>query len=458
VARSLPQTLPWWPQSTHGDAPFLVDAAGVVDHRRVFEEALALRVDGSFASVVSSRCDRRSIVEIVACWLRGSAALVLDEREPATLRASTERLAAALPRSAWSAATVEERCAVVLRTSGSSGTPKFAVHRHASLVANALASARRTPFGPGHRWLLSLSPHHIGGLSIIVRAMVGGAAVRLGRGPGGVLDDLRDDADVTHVSLVATQLRRLLASEDRGAVDRRMRSLAAILVGGGPIPAALRSEAIDRGWPVFATYGLTEAASQVSIGPLRRGAPADDAGRPLDGVKVAIDATGEIVVRGPTVFAGYLRETTPGSAAIERPAGGVLRTGDRGRIESDGSLCVEGRLDSMFISGGENIQPEEIESVLRDVPGIEQACVVAIDDPEWQRRPIAFVAGSFAVRDLLRVLDARLPRFKWPDRIHPMPRDDAERAKPRRGELAAAARRGDVAEPLWTRPQRSEPT
>jgi O-succinylbenzoic acid--CoA ligase len=100
----------------------------------------------------------------------------------------------------------------------------------------------------------------------------------------------------------------------------------------------------------------------------------------------------------------------------------------------------------MFITGGENVQPEEIENVLRSVPGIEAAAVIAVEDPVWQWRPIAFVAGRFE-RDALEAALARLPRFKWPDRILEMPAGERERAKPRRSVLAASL----DAPTLWTR-------
>jgi o-succinylbenzoate---CoA ligase len=373
------------------------------------------------------------IAPIIACWMRGVTVILADPRESDEM---LDRRAHALDAPIWVPGPplgLSSRAdqpldlpldtdAVALQTSGSSGEPKWAVHRLRSLLANAEASNRRVPLAEGDSWLLSLSPHHIGGLGIIVRAMVAGAGVYVGASPGAVASDLRSERAITHVSVVATQLRRLL---DEPALDRRLVALRALLLGGGPTPTRWREEALDRGWPLCVTYGLTECASQVTTSLAMRGLDATDAGLPLDGVGVRCDEAGEIHVSGPTVFRGYLDGAT---------VRGEFATGDVGRFDECGRLHVPGRRDAVSISGGENIRPEEIENVLRAIPGITNACVVAVDDPQWVKRPVAFVAGvpSGTTFD---VALAGLPRFKWPDRILRMPAEEAERAKPRRAML-----------------------
>jgi O-succinylbenzoic acid--CoA ligase len=305
-----------------------------------------------------------------------------------------------------------------------------------------LAANARTPFDPGDRWLLSLSPHHIGGLAIVVRAMVGGGTVRIGRGPGAIVEDLKRDASITHCSLVATQLRRAL--DDDECIERMTR-LKAVLLGGGPAPASWRHEAVQRGIPLSATYGMTECASQVTTGLATEEDDADDAGTPLDGVEVRVAGDGEILVRGPSVFAGYFEG---GVLRDARRSDGFFATGDRGRFDERGRLHVLGRKDAMFISGGENIHPEEIENALREVSGVNVVCVVAVDDATFQKRPVAFVAGDFDAGEFERALIARLPRFKWPDRIYAMPEEQAARAKAERGVLATLAS-SETARVLW---------
>lgn len=444
-----------WPNEAFADEPFLVDDAGVLTHRNAARQvaALAATLTPSSRTLIVAEPSVRCALSIIACWSCGSLAVVIDVREPEAQRdaiahdvgATTMVFNETRPESQPAHFDLPlQTLAVALRTSGSTGAPKFAVHRLASLVANARASNARTPFGIGDRWLLSLAPHHIGGLAILVRAMVGGGAVRVGRGAGSVADDLRGDHAITHVSLVGTQLRRLL---DDSAASTRLVRTKAVLLGGGPAPASWRHEAVAIGVPLAATYGLTECASQVTTGVATTGDEADDAGAPLDGVDVHVASDGEILVSGPTVFAGYLRRD---GVSDSRDARGSFATGDLGRIDERGHLHVLGRKDAMFISGGENIHAEEIENVLRDVPGISQACVVAVDDATWQKRPVAFVVGVFESGALERTLAARLPRFKWPDRVYAMPPDEASKSKPSRARLTAIAANNELSS-LWSR-------
>lgn len=450
-----------WPRPEFAHEPFLVTASETISHAAAAGAALRLaerRAERRRLVVADASVD--CMLAIIACWVRGAMAVVVDARAPASAidaiaarcgaaRCGAARTDDAHRASGQSVATPTEFAleshAVALATSGSTSAPKLAVHRMSSLVANALASNERTPFGPGDRWLLSLSPHHVGGLAVLVRAMAGGGAVRLGRGPGAVNDDLRSDDRITHCSVVATQLRRLL---DDPAATARCAAMNAILLGGGPAPAAWRHEAVRRGWPLRATYGLTECASQVTTGVATTSDEADDAGTALAGVALRIADDGEIRVGGPTVFAGYLE----GEAVRDpRDADGFLATGDVGRIDERGHLHVLGRKDAMFVSGGENIRPEEIERVLAGVDGVAHACVVPIEDERWQWRPVAFVAGAFDAARLESALAAELPRFKWPDRVFAMPPAQAMRTKPERAVLARLAQSGELA-PIWTRP------
>ncbi|MBL9119452.1 MAG: AMP-binding protein [Phycisphaerae bacterium] len=438
-----------WPERP--DAPFLWS-----DRLRLTQGAVARHASALAESIpdkkrvlIRTRPDLHGIAPIIACWLRGATAVLTDPRES---EEETSRIATRLNAAVWTPGPPlsisiadpsplrldPDAEAVAIRTSGSSGEPKFAVHRLGSLLANAEASNRRVPFSQEDCWLLSLSPHHVGGLGIVIRAMVASACVHVGQGPGDLAVDLREHRWITHVSVVATQLRRLL---DDPSLDRRIIALRALLLGGGPTPARWRDEALDRGWPLYVTYGLTECASQVTTSLAMRGDDATDAGVPLDGVRVRCDEVGEIHVAGPTLFAGYLESGATSPAAPTECA-----TGDLGRFDERGRLQVLGRRDAMFVSGGENIRPEEIENALRTIPGVSNACVVAVEDSIWVRRPVAFVAGAFDPANVEPVL-AALPRYKWPDRIMAMPFEEAARAKPRRFALAAHV---DLP-PLWTK-------
>jgi len=302
-----------------------------------------------------------------------------------------------------------DRPSTVVFTSGSTGDPKAALHTFGNHYLSAAGSNENIPLAPGDRWLHSLPLYHVGGLSILFRCLLAGAAVALTEPEaslGGSIHGLR----ATHVSLVSTQLLRLLAE------DADLSGLRAALMGGGPIPPSLVDRALARGVPVHTSYGLTEMASQVTTTP--PGASAGElrtAGRALPHREVRVSGAGEILVRGATLFAGYLGE---GGTVLPLEDGGWFRTGDLGELEADGNLTVLGRRDNLFVSGGENVRPEEIEAALSRIPGVEEAVVVPVPDPEFGARPVAFVRRSAGAGDLARALEAVLPRFKIPEAFY----------------------------------------
>jgi o-succinylbenzoate---CoA ligase len=324
-----------------------------------------------------------------------------------------------------------ERPATVIFTSGSTGVPKAALHTFGNHYYNALGSNLNIALGPGHRWLHSLPLYHVGGLSIIFRCLLAGATVALPR-QGATPAEGIAGLGATHVSLVATQLRRLLRE------DAELGGLEAVLMGGGPVPHSLVEEALARGLPVYTSYGLTEMASQVTTTP--PGASPEDlrtAGRVLPNREVSISESGEILVRGQTLFAGYVQ-----GGGLDRPldAGGWFHTRDLGELD-DGYLHVGGRMDNLFISGGENVQPEEIEEALCLLEGVGEAVVVPVPDDEFGARPFAFVRMEDGEPgELARKLEPVLPRYKIPISFHPWPEGARGGMKPDRAALAELAR------------------
>jgi O-succinylbenzoic acid--CoA ligase len=301
------------------------------------------------------------------------------------------------------------RPATVIFTSGSTGTPKAALHTFGNHYLNAAGSNENISLAPGDRWLHSLPLYHVGGLSILFRCLLAGAAIAMPEHGAPIGESVRG-LRATHVSLVSTQLRRLLAEETD------LSGLRAVLMGGGPIPPSLVDRTLARGVPVHTSYGLTEMASQVTTTP--PGASAGElrtAGRALPHREVRVSGAGEIQVRGATLFAGYLRH---GGTDLPLEDGGWFPTGDLGEIDASGNLTVLGRRDNLFVSGGENVRPEEIEDALSRLPGVDEAVVVPVPDPEFGARPVAFVRRSAGAGDLARALEAVLPRFKIPKTFH----------------------------------------
>ena len=289
-------------------------------------------------------------------------------------------------------------------TSGTSGTPRPVELTYGNQLWSAVGSAFNLGVEPTDRWLCCLPLFHVGGLSIVMRSVIYGTAavVHDGFDADRIAASLEGDG-VTVISLVATQLQRLLEA----GVD--LLPLRAVLVGGGPVPAEVLEEALGRGATVVQTYGLTETASQVTtLSPQEAAARIGSAGRPLLTTHLRI-RDGEILVQGPTVAPGVTDED------------GWLHTGDLGRMDDDGFLYVEGRLGDVIITGGENVLPGEVEETLMRHPAVADAAVVGRSDPEWQEAVTAVVVlrepGLASADDLRGHCAAELAGYKVPKRI-----------------------------------------
>ena len=312
----------------------------------------------------------------------------------------------------------------IVFTSGTTGTPKGAQITWLNQYTSATASAQRLGASETDRWLLTLPLYHVGGMAIPFRAALSGAAVvefDLSKGfdAARLMAALTEHA-ITHVSLVPTMLHRLLEAGFAGTPHLRC-----ILLGGAAASPELLERAFAAGLPVAPTYGLTEACSQVATLP-PEAAPRKpgSVGKPLsgttvtivhdDGVSAAPGEIGEIIVRGPTVFAGYLN--APDDRALQN---GVLHTGDLGYLDAEGDLFVVQRRTDLIVTGGENVYPAEVEAVLLQHPAVAQACVVGLPDAEWGQRVAAAVilraeTDAAALEQWCR---ARLAGYKCPRQI-----------------------------------------
>lgn len=302
------------------------------------------------------------VERMLETWERGDAVLPLDPRLPGPAR---DRLIEELRPGVVIADDGDRRHldgdpsepgdALVVPTSGTTGRPKGVVLTHDAVAASARASSTALEVDPERdRWLACLPLAHVGGLSVVTRALVTGTPVE-------VLDtfdaEAVDRSDATLVSLVSTALRRVDTTRWRR-----------ILLGGGAPPS-------DRPDNTVATYGLTETGSGVVY-----------EGRPLGGVELRIVA-GEIQVRGPMLLRSY----RDGSSPLD--ADGWLATGDEGALD-DGRLLVHGRRGDMIVTGGENVWPEPVERRLEAHPGVERAAVIGRPDPEWGERVVAVVVAA----------------------------------------------------------------
>lgn len=334
-----------------------------------------------------------------------------------------------------------DQAATILFTSGSADEPKAALHTLANHCYNAVASNENIAVSPGDRWLMSLPHYHVSGLGILFRCLFGGGTVVIPES-GERLEITLPKFGITHVSLVGTQLFRLLQSAEGVEALKRLK---AILVGGSAIPGSLLRQAHDLGLPVHVTYGMTEMASQVTTTPPN--ASLDTlltSGRPLRPDCITIAEDGEILVRGVTLFRGYVDRS---GVHLPLTPNGWFPTGDLGRFDEQGNLCVAGRKDNLIISGGENVQPEEIEKCLCKLPGVLQAVVVPVDDAEFGARLAAFVRTDDKTHLLPSALSAHLarflPKYKIPFTFFPWPGEQPDDSlKVNRGLFADLAKRG----------------
>jgi o-succinylbenzoate---CoA ligase len=274
----------------------------------------------------------------------------------------------------------------VMHTSGTTGKPKPVELTYGNFHASALANAANLGVAPDDRWLCCMPLFHVGGLSILTRSAINQteAVIHHGFDVDRVNKALADE-QITLVSLVPTQLSRLL---DAGAKAPHLR---AALIGGGPIPRDLLTRAP---FPVIPTYGMTETCSQVWTG------------KPLPGAEIANGPDGELLIKGPMV--------APKSIAED----GWLHTGDRGHIDEQGNLTVEGRIADTIVTGGENVAAAEVEEALLTHPAIADAAVVGRPDPEWGQAVHAFVVVVGDASNLDAHLRERLAGYKRPKQIH----------------------------------------
>lgn len=290
-----------------------------------------------------------------------------------------------------------QRLTSMTLTSGSTGLPKAAVHTAAAHLASAQGVLSLLPYGQEDDWLLSLPLFHVSGQGILWRWLLAGGRLTV-RDKQPLTQALEG---CTHASLVPTQLWRLLNEE-------ACVSLKAVLLGGAAIPVELTTRASEQGIRTWCGYGLTEFASTVCA-KIADGEP--DVGQPLPGREVRI-VNGEVWLRGKSMAAGYWRH---GELIPLVNDEGWFATRDRG-VLNHGRLSVLGRMDNLFFSGGEGIQPEEVERVIVAHPHVQQAFVVPLADREFGQRPVAVVAcdSGFAIDSLAEWVNGKLARFQQP--------------------------------------------
>jgi o-succinylbenzoate---CoA ligase len=365
----------------------------------------------SLRAVVVERATPR-LVELLAAALDGSgpAILPLDAGLPAARLAgliealgpdSVEDARGVTRARSGRNRGVAEGTAVVIGTSGSTGVPKGVELSAAALRFSARASLDRVGARPGERWLCCLPVTHVAGLQVLVRSLVSGTEPVLAEHADAAALAAAAASGGAHVSLVPTQLQRLLGD---GPGRSALAGFSSVLLGGAAAPASLLAAARAAGVPVVTTYGMTETCG---------GCVYD--GMPLDGVRVKTGDDERIWIGGPVLFSGY-------RGAGSAPGDNWFRTGDLGRLDDSGRLTVRGRADDVINTGGHKVVPGEVAAALESCPGVRDVAVVGQPDPEWGERVVAVVAPSDPADppglELLRLhVRGRLPRYAAPSRV-----------------------------------------
>jgi len=340
----------------------------------------------------------KTFVDLVQrAWSNGDAVLPIDQRLPLAGKkmlldamAPSEIIEASFAASSLpNGRPVQDGDALVIASSGSTGIPKGIIHTHSSILAGAQASASRLQLGASDHWLVCIPVSHVGGFSVVARALHTGAALTLHPAFDAAAVEQALKNGVTHTSLVATALSRIDTSLFR-----------TILLGGSSAPDNLPSN-------VITTYGMTETGGGVVYN-----------GLPLDDVEMKI-VDGEIYLRCPMLMRAYRDGQT---IQLED---GWYATGDMGAIDENGKLSVHGRQTDLIITGGENVWPSVIENSLASHPIINQVVVRGTPDTTWGQRVVAYVVLNDAAQrseakllsDLRDHVKQSLPAFCAPQQI-----------------------------------------
>ncbi|HWV84747.1 MAG TPA: AMP-binding protein [Capillimicrobium sp.] len=401
----------------HVEALFACAKAGlalVPLNWRLAPDELAYAIADAEPAIVLAEAGRAATLDATGARVHGIEREALD--------------ALAAPPPGAPAPVADDDPLLIVYTSGTTGRPKGAVLTHANCFWTNLALERTAPIDAGDAVLAVLPQFHVGGWNVqpLLAWWVGATVVLEPAFDAGRVLDLLERERIAHMMGVPATYAMLAEHERFATAD--LSHLRRAIVGGAPMPEPLLRTWAARGVAIVQGYGLTEAAPNVLCVP-----PEDAerrigwAGRPYPHVHVALrdpatgrllgdgPGAGELVVRGPSVFAGYWRNPEATAAAF---ADGWLLTGDVAERDADGFYALRGRLKELFISGGENVYPAEVERVLAEHDAIAEAAVVGVPDPRWGEVGAAFVVAAAGrdvdARELLAFAAERLARYKVP--------------------------------------------
>lgn len=311
----------------------------------------------------------------------------------------------------------------MMYTSGTTGFPKAVQQTFGNHWWSATSSALNLGLHDNDKWLIPLPLFHVSGLSTMLKSVIYGMPIYvLEKFEVEKVHNAIMDRKVTIVSVVTVMVQRLIKRLGNHHYPNDFRCM---LLGGGPAPKSLLEQAKLKNIPVFQSYGMTETSSQiVTLTPEDALKKIGSAGKPLFPAQLKIahnennpNQIGEIIVKGPMVTKGYYKRAETNKVVFEN---NWLHTGDMGYLDDQGYLYVVDRRNDLIISGGENIYPSEIENVLVQIEGIEEAGVKGSPNEEWGMVPIAFIVCSRPIseNEIAAHLEKYLAKYKRPKEIH----------------------------------------
>ena len=317
-------------------------------------------------------------------------------------------------------------------TSGSTSSPKIVPVKRRQVFVAANSSAQNFKPGKNKYWLLCLPLNHVGGINVIYRSILYQSAIYLTHSFDEVKirELLYSNKNFEVASMVPTMLEQLM--EDR--FFRVHFGFKAILLGGGPITIQFIDKAITRGLPIVSSYGMTETCAQIAANPLLQpsGAyiPKTSIGKPFspnkveirdeNGKNVSVNESGQIWLKGPQVFDGYLDENLNKNAFDDD---GWFNTGDFGHLNRKGHIFIETRRTDLIITGGENVAPVDVENVLNSSKHVKESGVIGVPDKKWGQKVVAYFvpsSNSFDIDELKLELKSMLKGFQIPKEFIPI--------------------------------------
>lgn len=315
-------------------------------------------------------------------------------------------------------------------TSGTTGKSKIVPLKRRQMISAAKASAKNFQPEPNHFWLLCLPLNHVGGISIIFRSLLYGSAIyRMGRfNEEMVTEFLSENPRFQAASLVPTMLSRLL----KNPLFKTHRDFKAILLGGGPTTHQLLKRSVERGIPIVSSYGMTETCAQIVTNamttPSGMYTPLKSVGKPFppnqlqirdnNGKVLGKNQSGMIWLKGPQVFDGYY-EVDENSDVFDK--NNWFKTGDYGHLNGFDQLFIESRREDLIITGGENVNPVEVEEAIQRLPLIKEAVVIGIPDEEWGQKVTAVITllngQTPDIDEMKKMLSSELTDFKIPKEL-----------------------------------------